>query len=116
MTTTSPVLMRPSWTAAKAASSSSKTRAGPRNDCRLWPATFTTQPSGARLPFRITSPEVAAQEVHDQFAGAVAGRAFGSVRRWHAGEAHRGDAEKFADEGHRVGRKLPAAGARSRAG
>src|SRR5437879_10340629 len=61
-------------------------------------------------------PEVAAQDVHDQFAGAAAGRAFGSVRRRHAGEAHRGDAEKFADEGPRVGRKLPAAGARSRAG
>ena len=45
-------------TAAIASSSDSNTRAGPRCSRRSWPATFTTQPSGARLPCRITRPPV----------------------------------------------------------
>ena len=39
-------------------SSLSKTRAGPRWCARSWPATLTTQPSGARLPCRMTRPPV----------------------------------------------------------
>src|SRR2546425_8025633 len=58
MTSTSPGRMRRAWTAAKASSSRSKTRAGPRCFRRECPATLTTQPSGARLPFRMTSPPV----------------------------------------------------------
>ena len=57
MTTASPALMRPPCTAANAASSESNTRAGPREgrgDCG--PESFTTQPAGARLPRRMTSP------------------------------------------------------------
>src|SRR5579885_2779588 len=50
--------MRPAVTAAIASSSRSKTRAGPRWKTRSWPAIFTTQPSGARLPRRMTRPPV----------------------------------------------------------
>src|SRR5256885_10512137 len=44
--------------AANAASSLSNTRAAPRKFKMLCPATLTTQPSGARLPFRIAKPPV----------------------------------------------------------
>ena len=40
------------------ASSLSNTRAGPRCSRRPWPTSFTTQPSGERLPRRIASPPV----------------------------------------------------------
>ena len=50
---------RRSRTAAIAASSPSNTRAGPRWWRRSWPASFTTQPSGARLPRRMARPPVA---------------------------------------------------------
>ena len=58
MTTTSPALICPAVTAAIAASSPSKTRAGPLWWTRSWPESFTTQPSGARLPRRIARPPV----------------------------------------------------------
>ena len=49
---------RPAMTAAIAASSPSKTRAGPTWRRRSCPASLTTQPSGARLPRRIARPPV----------------------------------------------------------
>jgi hypothetical protein len=49
-------LILPSCTAANAASSESKTRAGPVCLTRSVPATFTTQPSGASEPWRIMMP------------------------------------------------------------
>ncbi len=67
ITTTSPARMRPACTASKAASSPSNTRAGPRYVPKSCPATLTTQPSGARLPRRMTRPPVA-------FSGADNGR------------------------------------------
>ena len=47
-------------TASNASSSHSKTRAGPVKTCSscVIPATFTMAPSGARLPFRPTTPPV----------------------------------------------------------
>ena len=56
ITTTSPGWMSFAITAAKASSSRSNTRAGPRCSMRSWPESFTTQPSGARLPRRIAKP------------------------------------------------------------
>ena len=56
MTTTSPGAIARAFTAAKHSSSESKTRAGPRCTVRSWPASFTTHPSGARLPRRIAMP------------------------------------------------------------
>ena len=53
-----PASMPPCVTAAIAASSPSNTRAGPVWWRRSWPASFTTQPSGARLPRRIARPPV----------------------------------------------------------
>ena len=47
------------FTASKQASSPSKQRAGPENFSFSMPATFTIAPSGARLPFRPTTPPVA---------------------------------------------------------
>ena len=59
MTTTSPALdLAACVTAAIAASSPSNTRAGPAWWRRSWPASLTTQPSGARLPRRIARPPV----------------------------------------------------------
>ena len=58
MTTTSPALIFLPTTAVMASSSESKTRAGPRCSRRSCPLILATQPSGARLPFRITSPPV----------------------------------------------------------
>ena len=43
-------------TAANASSSRSNTRAGPLCSIRSCPESFTTQPSGARLPRRIANP------------------------------------------------------------
>ena len=40
---------------------------GPRCSMRSWPATFTTQPSGARLPLRMTRPPV-------DLSGSLSGR------------------------------------------
>ena len=51
-------LIAPAVTAAIASSSRSKTRAGPSWWTRSWPASFTTEPSGARLPRRIARPPV----------------------------------------------------------
>ena len=59
MTTTSPASIRRSRTASKQAVSESNTRAGPRWWRRSWPASFTIEPSGARLPRRIAWPPVA---------------------------------------------------------
>ena len=59
ITTTSPGLIWPPVTAAIAASSPSNTRAGPRWWRRSWPESFTTLPSGARLPRRMARPPVA---------------------------------------------------------
>ena len=56
ITTTSPGLMSFAITAAKASSSRSNTRAAPLCSIRSWPDSFTTQPSGARLPRRIAKP------------------------------------------------------------
>ena len=56
MTTTSPSLIPWAVTAAMASSSFSNTRAGPVCSMRSWPESFTTQPSGARLPRRIARP------------------------------------------------------------
>ena len=53
MTTTSPALICFAFTAAKASSSLLNTLAGPRCWSFFTPAVFTTQPSGARLPFRM---------------------------------------------------------------
>ena len=58
MTTTSPGSIFPCVTAAIASSSSSNTRAGPAWWTRSWPESFTTQPSGARLPRRMAMPPV----------------------------------------------------------
>ena len=60
MTTTSPASIAPAFTAANASSSHSNTRAGPLCSRRPWPASFTTQPSGARLPRRIAKPPLGA--------------------------------------------------------
>src|SRR5262245_43180179 len=56
ITTASPAPIAPALTAAEADSSESNTRAGPLKVVRLCPDSLTTQPSGARLPRRITSP------------------------------------------------------------
>src|SRR3954469_10399250 len=58
ITTTSPGLMPCCSTTAKHSSSEAKTRAGPVCFRRSSPATLTTQPSGARLPRRMTRPPV----------------------------------------------------------
>ena len=50
---TSPALMRPAMIAASALCSSSNTRAGPVMTGFFSPVILATQPSGARLPFRI---------------------------------------------------------------
>ena len=49
-------LILAAFTAAKASSSRSKTRAGPRCTSFFWPETLATQPSGARLPRRMARP------------------------------------------------------------
>ena len=53
-----PALICFAVTAAMASSSESNTRAGPRCSSRSCPLILATQPSGARLPLRITSPPV----------------------------------------------------------
>src|SRR3954465_11817066 len=58
MTTTSPAVIERAFTAAKQASSLSKTRAVPLWKRRSCPASFTTHPSGARFPRRIARPPV----------------------------------------------------------
>ena len=58
ITTTSPAWISCASTAAIAASSPSNTRAGPACLRRSWPASLTTQPSGATLPRRIAKPPV----------------------------------------------------------
>src|SRR5436305_15153 len=58
ITTTSPALSARAVTAAIASSSDSNARAGPEWRRRSWPASLTTQPSGARLPRRIARPPV----------------------------------------------------------
>src|SRR5450759_431318 len=58
ITTTSPARISRRSTAANAAISPSKTRAGPECFRRSCPASFTTQPSGASEPRRIASPPV----------------------------------------------------------
>src|SRR3989304_5868073 len=58
MTMTSPATMRWALTASKQASSDSNTRAGPRWKRRSWPASLTTQPSGASEPRRMAGPPV----------------------------------------------------------
>ena len=73
MTTTSPAEMPPCVAAAIAASSPSNTRAGPVWWRRSWPASFTTQPSGARLPRRIARPPVG-----------LSGSSSGRTTRWPA--------------------------------
>ena len=71
MTTTSPALISPAVTAAMASSSDSKTRAGPSWWTRSWPESFTTQPSGARLPRRMARPPVG-----------LSGSSSGRTTRW----------------------------------
>ena len=56
ITTTSFAWICCASTAANASSSDSNTRAGPLCSSRPWPDSFTTQPSGARLPRRIARP------------------------------------------------------------
>src|SRR5215831_210144 len=68
---TSPAWISRRVTAAIASSSRSKTRAGPRCESRSWPAIFTTQPSGARLPLRMTRPPLF-----------LSGRSSGATTSW----------------------------------
>src|ERR1700751_4240178 len=58
MTRTSPSRYLRLFTASNASSSRSKQRAGPVNFKPDMPATLTMAPSGARLPFRPTTPPV----------------------------------------------------------
>ena len=71
-------------TAAIASSSDSKTRAGPSWWRRSWPASLTTQPSGARFPRRIASPPVG-----------LIGSSSGRTTRWPSASA--GVARVLAD-------------------
>ena len=70
ITTTSPAWISCASTAAIASSSPSNTRAGPMCLRRSWPASLTTQPSGATLPRRIAKPPVG-------FSGSSSGRTTG---------------------------------------
>src|SRR2546430_559104 len=139
MTTTSPALISRRVTAAIASSSRSKTRAGPRWVVRSWPAIFTTQPSGARLPFRMTRPPVglsgragdrvlergaggdlarakaAPEHVHHERARLAADLVLGRVGGGDARRAHGREPQELERHRHRVGGELPAARARARA-
>ena len=93
MTTTSPASISPAVTAAIASSSPSKTRAGPSWWRRSWPASLTTQPSGARLPRRIARPPVG-----------LIGSSSGRTTSWPwVSRASRGVlADRLAGDGRRV--------------
>ena len=57
MITTSPASISRRWSAAMTCSSWSKTFTGPEKRAPNWcPATLRTQPSGAKLPCRMTNP------------------------------------------------------------
>src|SRR5439155_361622 len=126
MTTTSPALIARRVTAAMASSSRSKTRAGPRCVVRSWPAIFTTQPSGARLPFRMTRPPLglsgrssgattSCPGVSTARARPAADLVLGRVGGRDARRAHGREAEELERQRHGVGGELPAARARARA-
>ena len=99
---TSPATMRRSRTASKQAVSESKTRAGPRWASRSWPASLTTQPSGASEPRRIENPIKATGGItvlHGSLApdGCVLKLA-GAERRQHRGPARVFDSESACFE------------------
>ena len=76
ITTTSPALMAPACTAAKAASSPSNTRAGPWCPASDEPATFTTQPSRRDVAVQHEQPagrlERRVERAHDVLSGRLA--------------------------------------------
>src|SRR5260221_693801 len=120
ITTMSPARIPCSLTARKHSSSDSKTLAGPTCFLRSVPASLTTAPSGARLPWRIARPPSA-------LSGSDSGRttscpsvsppaplgdgslllAFGRHHRRAAGD----DPQPLEGTGHRVGGELASAGA-----
>src|SRR5919199_1526983 len=136
ITTTSPSSIRPLVTASIASSSESKTRAGPSWNSRVCPETLITQPSGARLPLRITSPPVSlrglstgtttswpgvscassassAMEVQARLPRRHANHVLARVVSRGARRAHGREADELERHRHRVRRELATAGARA---